>query len=113
MGRCKVPSVLAAINPLNAVRFFAQNQLDGYLVFGTVVLVITGGCDDEIGGVRPRVSRPRHRRPGPVSGCGPLAFRGRWSDRRALVRAADEQHEARPLGVREERQRHESVEHTE
>ncbi len=39
----KVPSVLAAVNPLRAVTFFSLNQLDGYLVLGTVVLVITGG----------------------------------------------------------------------
>jgi KUP system potassium uptake protein len=39
----RVPGVLAAINPLNAVKFFALNHLDGYLVLGTVVLVITGG----------------------------------------------------------------------
>jgi KUP system potassium uptake protein len=37
------PAVLAAVNPIHAVRFFALNQLDGYLVLGTVVLVITGG----------------------------------------------------------------------
>jgi KUP system potassium uptake protein len=37
------PAVLSAINPMYAVRFFALNRLDGYLVLGTVVLVITGG----------------------------------------------------------------------
>ena len=37
------PGILVAVNPLYAVRFFALNQLDGYLVLGTVVLVITGG----------------------------------------------------------------------
>jgi KUP system potassium uptake protein len=37
------PAVLAAVNPLHAVRFFELNRLDGYLVLGTVVLVITGG----------------------------------------------------------------------
>lgn len=60
-----------------------------------------------------RAGRSTHCRPGPVCGCGPLAFQGRCSDRQALVRAVDEQKEARPLGAREERQRHESVEHTE
>jgi len=39
----RVPGVLAAINPVYAARFFAFNQLDGYLVLGTVVLAITGG----------------------------------------------------------------------
>ncbi len=39
----RVPGVLAAINPIYAVRFFALNRINGYLVLGTVVLVITGG----------------------------------------------------------------------
>jgi KUP system potassium uptake protein len=37
------PGVLAAINPVHAVRFFAGNGWTGYFVLGTVVLVITGG----------------------------------------------------------------------
>jgi KUP system potassium uptake protein len=35
--------VLAAINPLHAVGFFAENGLQGFLVLGTVFLVVTGG----------------------------------------------------------------------
>lgn len=37
------PSVLAAINPAYAVRFFQENQWAGFLVLGTVFLVVTGG----------------------------------------------------------------------
>lgn len=37
------PSVLAAINPFYAVTFFAENGLRGFLVLGTVFLVVTGG----------------------------------------------------------------------
>lgn len=37
------PTVLAAINPLYAVRFFLHNGWNGYLVLGSVFLVITGG----------------------------------------------------------------------
>ncbi len=37
------PSVLAAINPWYAVQFFLRNGTQGYLILGTVVLVITGG----------------------------------------------------------------------
>jgi KUP system potassium uptake protein len=36
------PHVLAAINPLHAFRFFVNNGTTGYLVLGSVVLVITG-----------------------------------------------------------------------
>ncbi len=39
----KQPSVLAAINPLYAIRFFAVNGFHGYLVLGAVFLVATGG----------------------------------------------------------------------
>jgi len=39
----KHPGVLAAINPVYAVRFFAANGTTGYFILGTVVLVITGG----------------------------------------------------------------------
>ena len=37
------PSVLAAVNPAYAVSFFARNGVQGFLVLGAVVLVITGG----------------------------------------------------------------------
>jgi len=37
------PSVLWALNPLHAVRFFMQNGLHGFLVLGSVFLVATGG----------------------------------------------------------------------
>jgi KUP system potassium uptake protein len=37
------PSVLAAMSPLHAVRFFAAHGLHGFLVLGAVVLCITGG----------------------------------------------------------------------
>jgi KUP system potassium uptake protein len=37
------PGVLAAVNPLYAIDFFATNGLTGYFILGTVVLVITGG----------------------------------------------------------------------
>jgi KUP system potassium uptake protein len=38
-----VPAVLSAVNPVHAVRFFANNGWAGYLVLGTVFLVATGG----------------------------------------------------------------------
>ncbi|MDP9152331.1 MAG: potassium transporter Kup [Myxococcota bacterium] len=37
------PAVLAAIHPAHAVRFFAAHGWHGFLVLGSVVLVITGG----------------------------------------------------------------------
>ncbi|HEY0779664.1 MAG TPA: potassium transporter Kup [Gemmatirosa sp.] len=37
------PSVLAAINPVYGLRFFAQHGVGGFLVLGSVVLVVTGG----------------------------------------------------------------------
>jgi KUP system potassium uptake protein len=37
------PAVLTAINPLDAVGFFAANGWQGFLVLGTVFLVVTGG----------------------------------------------------------------------
>jgi KUP system potassium uptake protein len=37
------PAVFAAINPLYAVRFFAETGTAGYLVMGSVFLVVTGG----------------------------------------------------------------------
>src|SRR5678816_3688465 len=39
----RVPSVLLAVNPLHAVAFFAENRMHGFLVLGTVFLVVTGG----------------------------------------------------------------------
>jgi len=39
----KQPSVLAALNPLYAIRFFQENGFHGYLVLGAVFLVATGG----------------------------------------------------------------------
>ena len=37
------PRVLAAVNPLHAVRFFADNRGNAFLVLGSVFLVVTGG----------------------------------------------------------------------
>ncbi len=37
------PGVLAALNPIHAVRFFIANGLAGFLVLGAVFLVATGG----------------------------------------------------------------------
>lgn len=37
------PSVLAAVNPMYAVQFFAENKGHGVLLLGSVVLCITGG----------------------------------------------------------------------
>src|SRR5688572_8103535 len=37
------PSVLAAVNPAYAFRFFTENGLRGFLVLGSVFLVVTGG----------------------------------------------------------------------
>jgi KUP system potassium uptake protein len=37
------PSVLAAFNPLNAVRFFGRNGTHGFLALGAVILCLTGG----------------------------------------------------------------------
>jgi KUP system potassium uptake protein len=37
------PSVLAAVNPLYGARFFASNGWHGFLVLGSVFLVVTGG----------------------------------------------------------------------
>ncbi len=38
-----MPAVLAAVNPLNALRFLTQNTLHGFLTLGAVFLVVTGG----------------------------------------------------------------------
>lgn len=37
------PHTLAAVNPLHALRFFAENRFHGMVVLGSVVLCITGG----------------------------------------------------------------------
>ena len=37
------PSVVAAVNPMHGVRFFARNGVAGFLVLGSVFLVVTGG----------------------------------------------------------------------
>lgn len=37
------PAVLTALSPLHGVRFFAQNGFTGFLVLGSVFLVVTGG----------------------------------------------------------------------
>jgi KUP system potassium uptake protein len=37
------PSVLRAVNPAHGAAFFARNGVEGFLVLGAVVLVITGG----------------------------------------------------------------------
>jgi KUP system potassium uptake protein len=37
------PEIFAAVNPLYAVRFFLENGTHGFLILGSVVLVITGG----------------------------------------------------------------------
>ena len=37
------PAVFAALNPVHAVRFFATHGWQGFVVLGSVVLVITGG----------------------------------------------------------------------
>ncbi len=37
------PRVLAAVNPLHGILFFAQNGVTGFLLLGSVFLVVTGG----------------------------------------------------------------------
>ncbi len=37
------PRVLWAVNPLHGVRFFAENGMTGFLLLGSVFLVVTGG----------------------------------------------------------------------
>lgn len=39
----KVPDILVAINPIYAIKFFIVNKIHGFVVLGSVVLVITGG----------------------------------------------------------------------
>ncbi len=43
MNIAKGPEVLAALNPLYAVRFFIENGTKGFFILGSVCLVITGG----------------------------------------------------------------------
>jgi len=42
-GLAADPSVLAAINPIHAIRFFRDDGMTGFLILGSVVLVVTGG----------------------------------------------------------------------
>ncbi|MBO9469103.1 potassium transporter Kup [Endozoicomonas sp. G2_2] len=42
-GIIQHPGVFAALNPLHAIGFFQSNGLAGFLVLGTVFLVVTGG----------------------------------------------------------------------
>lgn len=42
-GILRDPSVLGAINPMHAVHFFMVDGLKGFLILGSVVLVVTGG----------------------------------------------------------------------
>src|SRR5207248_11225397 len=42
-GIVRAPSVLFALNPLDAVRFFRASGFHGFLVLGAVFLVATGG----------------------------------------------------------------------
>jgi KUP system potassium uptake protein len=39
----RAPEVLAAVNPYYAIKFFVDHGLHGFLILGSVVLVITGG----------------------------------------------------------------------
>ncbi|HVG45823.1 MAG TPA: potassium transporter Kup [Longimicrobium sp.] len=39
----RAPEVFAAVNPLHGARFFAENGWRGFLVLGSVFLVVTGG----------------------------------------------------------------------
>jgi KUP system potassium uptake protein len=43
MHIARAPGVLAAVNPLHGARFFAENGWNGFLVLGSVFLVVTGG----------------------------------------------------------------------
>lgn len=42
-GISEAPKVLEAVNPLYAFRFFSTNPKDGFVVLGSVFLVVTGG----------------------------------------------------------------------
>ena len=37
------PAVMAAVNPMHGIQFFARNGLTGFLVLGSVFLAVTGG----------------------------------------------------------------------
>ncbi len=39
----KEPMILTAVSPHHAVRFFYENQWNGFVVLGSVILVVTGG----------------------------------------------------------------------
>ncbi|MED5564719.1 MAG: KUP/HAK/KT family potassium transporter, partial [Gemmatimonadota bacterium] len=43
LGVAQHPSVMAAVNPLQGAAFFVRNGLAGFLVLGSVFLVVTGG----------------------------------------------------------------------
>jgi KUP system potassium uptake protein len=43
MHIARAPGVFAAVNPLYGARFFAENGWNGFLVLGSVFLVVTGG----------------------------------------------------------------------
>ncbi len=43
LGIAKHPAVMAAVNPLQGLAFFARNGMAGFLVLGSVFLVVTGG----------------------------------------------------------------------
>jgi KUP system potassium uptake protein len=46
LGICNIieaPEVLKAINPFYAIQFFVENKLNGFMVLGSVFLVVTGG----------------------------------------------------------------------
>jgi KUP system potassium uptake protein len=39
----RYPTVIAAVNPMHAIDFFLRNGWHGFLILGTVFLVVTGG----------------------------------------------------------------------
>jgi KUP system potassium uptake protein len=43
LGLARAPEVLAAINPVHAIRFFAAHQCHALMALGAVVLAVTGG----------------------------------------------------------------------
>ncbi len=43
VGVVRNPGILAAVNPLHAIRFFAHHKMHGFLALGAVVLCVTGG----------------------------------------------------------------------
>jgi KUP system potassium uptake protein len=42
-GIARQPAVLASINPFHAIDFFSRNSVHGFVVLGSVFLVVTGG----------------------------------------------------------------------